>query len=44
MEQYGDACDDGEYYFRSGSSESEEACLSGASTVVDRKSMGHTIA
>jgi hypothetical protein len=35
---------DGEYYFRSGFSASEGAGVSVASTAVDRKSMGHTVA
>jgi hypothetical protein len=39
-----DACGDGEYYFRSGLSASEGAGVTGASTAVDRKSMGHTVA
>jgi hypothetical protein len=44
MEKCCDACRDGEYYFRSGFSASEGAGVSEASTAVDRKSMGHTMA
>jgi hypothetical protein len=33
-----------DYYFRSGFSASESAGVSEASTAVDRKSMGHTVA
>jgi hypothetical protein len=44
MEKCCDACDYGEYYFRSAFSASEVAGVSEASTTVDRKSMGHTMA
>jgi hypothetical protein len=44
MEKCCDACGDGEYYLRSGFSASEGAGVSEASTAVDRKSMGHTVA
>jgi hypothetical protein len=38
-----EACGDVDYYFRSGFLASEGACVSEASTGVDRKSMGHTV-
>jgi hypothetical protein len=44
MEKCCDACDDGEYPFRSGSTASEGAGSCEESIVVDRKSMGHTVA
>jgi hypothetical protein len=44
MEKCSDACFHGDYYFRSGFSASEAAGVSVASTVVDRKSMGQTVA
>jgi hypothetical protein len=44
MEKCCDACFYGKYLFRSGFSASEGAAVSRASTVVDRKSMGHTMA
>jgi hypothetical protein len=44
MEKFCDARDDREYYFRSGFSASESAGISVASTAVDRKSMGFTVA
>jgi hypothetical protein len=44
MEKCCDACGCGEYYFRSGFSASECAGVSGATTAVDRMSMGHTMA
>jgi hypothetical protein len=44
MEKCCDACFHGDYFFRSGFSASEAAGVSVASTVVDRKSMGHTVA
>jgi hypothetical protein len=44
MQKYCDACYHGDYYFRSDFSSSEAAGVSVASTVVDRKSMGHTVA
>jgi hypothetical protein len=44
MEKCCDACGYGEYYFRSGFSASLGAGVSEASTAVDRKSMGHTVA
>jgi nitrate reductase NapE component len=44
MEKCCDACGDGEYYFRSSCLASEDADVSDASIVVDRKSMGHTVA
>jgi hypothetical protein len=44
MERCCDACGNGEYFFRSGVSASEGAEISRASTTVDRKSMGHTVA
>jgi hypothetical protein len=44
MEKCCDACREGEYYFRSAFSASEGAGVYGASTAVDRKSMGHTMA
>jgi hypothetical protein len=44
MEKCFDACGDVDYYFRSGFSASEGASVSEASTAVDRKSMGHTMA
>jgi hypothetical protein len=44
MEKCCDACGDGEYYFQSIHSASEGAGVSRASTAVDRKSMGHTVA
>jgi hypothetical protein len=43
MEKCCDACGDGEYYFRSGFSTSQGDGVSGASSAVDRKSMGHTV-
>jgi nitrate reductase NapE component len=43
MEKCCDACGDGEYYFRSGFSTSQGESVSGASSAVDRKSMGHTV-
>jgi hypothetical protein len=44
MEKCFDACVDVDYYFRSGSSASEVADVSGTSIAVDRKCMGHTVA
>jgi hypothetical protein len=44
MQKYCDACYHGDYYFRSAFSASEAASVSVASSVVDRKSMGHTVA
>jgi hypothetical protein len=44
MQKCCDACLHGDYYFRSGFSASEAAGVSVASTVVDRKSIGHTVA
>jgi hypothetical protein len=44
MEKCCDACGDVEHYFRYGFSASEGAGVSEASTAVDRKSMGHTVA
>jgi hypothetical protein len=44
MQKCCDACCHGDYYFRSDFSASEAAGVSVASTVVDRKSMGHTVA
>jgi hypothetical protein len=44
MEKCCDVCGDGEYHYRSSCLASENAGVSGASIVVDRKSMGHTVA
>jgi hypothetical protein len=44
MGRCGDASRDGEYYFRSAFLTSEDAGDYGASTAVDLKSMGHTVA
>jgi cytochrome c5 len=44
MEKCCDVFGDGEYYFRSSCLASEDAGVSGASIVVDQKSMGHTVA
>jgi hypothetical protein len=44
MERGCDACRDGEYYFRSVFSVSKGAGVSWASTAINRKSMGHTMA
>jgi hypothetical protein len=44
MEKCCDACGDGEYYFRSGFSASEGVGVTDASIVVDRTSMGYTVA
>jgi hypothetical protein len=44
MEKCCDGCGDGEYYFRSCCLASEDVGVSDASIVVDRKSMGHTVA
>jgi hypothetical protein len=44
MQKCCDACFHGDYYFRSDFPASEAASVSVASTVVDRKSMGHTVA
>jgi hypothetical protein len=43
MEKCCDARGDREYYFRSGCSTSQDACLSAASIVVNRKSMRRTV-
>jgi hypothetical protein len=43
MEKCCDACDDEEYYFRSGFSKLQGENVSGASSAVDRKSRGHTV-
>jgi hypothetical protein len=43
MEKCCDACGDGEYYFRSGFSTLQGDGVQGASSAVDRKSMGHTV-
>jgi hypothetical protein len=44
MEKYSDACGDGEYYIRSGYSATADVSVLIASTAVDWKSMGHTVA
>jgi hypothetical protein len=44
MEKCFDACGDVDYYFRSGFPASEGAGVSVASSAVDRKCMGHTVA
>jgi hypothetical protein len=38
-----DACGDGEYYYRSRFSMLQGVDIPGASTAVDRESMGHTV-
>jgi hypothetical protein len=43
MEKCCDACGDGNKYFHSGFPTLQDDGVSGASTAVDRKSMGHTL-